>query len=236
MNELKLSRRLEAVADYIQEGSVLADIGSDHAYLPCFAVMNGKAQKAIAGEVVEGPYRSAVKQVERTGLQHLIDVRKGDGLSVLKPSEATCVTIAGMGGGLIAKILESGKDKLDVAEKLILQPNVNANLIRSWLIENGWELTGESILEEDQKIYEILAAEKGNPLKPYEGKEREQAILFGPFLMEEKNEVFKKKWTHEMLHWEKVAAQIGKGKQTEESLSKRREMEHLISITREVLE
>ncbi|KZZ86135.1 MULTISPECIES: tRNA (adenine(22)-N(1))-methyltransferase TrmK [Bacillaceae] len=236
MNELKLSKRLYTVANFIPSGAVLADIGSDHAYLPCFAAINGKVQKAIAGEVVEGPYQSAVKQVERTGLTSRIDVRKGDGLSVLRPSEATCVTIAGMGGGLIAKILEEGKSKLDQTERLILQPNVNANFIRTWLIENGWELIHEEILEEDLKIYEVLVAEKGDPLHPYNGKKQESAILFGPFLMEEKNEVFIKKWSHEKRHWESVAAQIAKGKTTDESTSRREEMETLITMASEVLE
>ncbi|MBS2969723.1 tRNA (adenine-N(1))-methyltransferase [Metabacillus sp. KIGAM252] len=236
MNELKLSKRLHAVANFIPSGAVLADIGSDHAYLPSYAVISGNVQKAIAGEVVEGPYQSAVKQVERTGLTKQIDVRKGDGLSVLSPSEATCVTIAGMGGGLIAKILEEGKSKLDKTERLILQPNVNANFIRTWLIENGWELIKEEILEEDMKIYEVLVAEKGEPLNPYRGKKQESAILFGPFLMEEKNDVFIKKWKHEKRHWESVAAQIDKGKNTDESMSRREEMETLITMASEVLE
>ncbi|MFP3416209.1 tRNA (adenine(22)-N(1))-methyltransferase TrmK, partial [Bacillus sp. SIMBA_074] len=81
--------------------------------------------------------------------------------------EATCITIAGMGGTLISSILESGKGKLGKAERLILQPNVGAANVRSWLIDNGWELSGEEILEEDGKIYEILIAEKGEPLRPY---------------------------------------------------------------------
>ncbi|AZB43653.1 tRNA (adenine-N(1))-methyltransferase [Bacillus sp. FJAT-42376] len=235
MNEMKLSKRLSAVADFIPEGAILADIGSDHAYLPSYAVMNGKIQKAIAGEVVEGPYQSAVKQVEKTGLSNQIDVRKGDGLAVLKPSEATCITIAGMGGGLIAKILEDGKNKLERAERLVLQPNVHANHVRTWLIANGWELIAESILEEDQKIYEILVAEKGNPMKPYEHKNEAAAILYGPFLMQEKNEVFLKKWTREKAHWTSVISQIEKGKSTEESIKRRQDMEELIKMAEEVL-
>ncbi|MTH52451.1 tRNA (adenine(22)-N(1))-methyltransferase TrmK [Bacillus mangrovi] len=235
MNELKLSKRLSKVAEYIPEGSILADIGSDHAYLPCYAVIKGKAKNAIAGEVVEGPYRSALSQVKRSGLDDRIAVRKGDGLAVLETDEATCITIAGMGGGLIAKILENGKDKLGAARRLILQPNVNADLIRIWLINNGWELKAEEILEEDRKIYEILTAEKGEPLKPYDGADKDAGILFGPFLMKEKNDVFIQKWEHEKEHWERIAAQISRGIQTEETAARKADMLAQIKRAEEVL-
>lgn len=207
MNHEKLSLRLQRVAFYIPNGCILADIGSDHAYLPCYAVKNNLCSKAIAGEVVEGPYQSALKQVKETGLQTRIDVRKGDGLDVLEVDEATTVTIAGMGGTLISSILERGKNKLAKVERLILQPNVGSQNVRIWLMENGWELKDEEILEEDGKIYEILVAESGEPLKPYEDH-RDQKIQFGPFLLKKRDSVFIKKWTHEKIHFEKIIEQM----------------------------
>lgn len=233
MNHEKLSLRLQRVALHIPKESILADIGSDHAYLPCYAVTNHLCARAIAGEVVEGPYQSALKQVKETGLQARIDVRKGDGLDVLEVDEATSVTIAGMGGTLITSILERGKHKLAKVVRLILQPNVGASNVRIWLIENDWELKDEEIIEEDGKIYEILIAEKGNPLKPYEGN-RAQYIQFGPFLMKQHTSTFVKKWTHEKNHYAKIIEQMDASGNS--SLAdKRNELLEQIAIIEEVL-
>ncbi|CAH0141642.1 tRNA (adenine(22)-N(1))-methyltransferase [Peribacillus sp. Bi96] len=233
MNHEKLSKRLEHVAIHIQKGSILADIGSDHAYLPCYAVNNGLCDHAIAGEVVEGPYQSARRQVAITGLEGKIEVRKGDGLEVLNPDEATCITICGMGGTLISSILESGKGKLGKAERLILQPNVGAANVRSWLIDNGWELCGEEVLEEDEKIYEILIAEKGAPLRPYRAN-MQTGLMFGPYLMEQFSDTFIKKWQLEKKHLERIIEQLdesGRGGLE----TKRNELKSQISVIEEVL-
>ncbi|MFD0048318.1 tRNA (adenine(22)-N(1))-methyltransferase [Actinomycetes bacterium NPDC127524] len=234
MNHEKLSLRLERVAIHIPEGSILADIGSDHAYLPCYAVKKGLVKMAIAGEVSEGPYQSACNKVRETGLGEHISVRKGDGLEVLSPGEATVISIAGMGGTLISSILENGKTKLSNVKKLILQPNVGANHVRMWLIENGWELADEEILEEDGKIYEILAAEPGDPLKPY-GVEKESGLLFGPFLMKEKNDAFIKRWTLEKEHWKKISGQLSAVALNTETEERRNVLLARIKMAEEVL-
>lgn len=233
MNELNLSKRLEAVASYIPKDAILADIGSDHAYLPCYAYLKGLITKGIAGEITDGPFQSAQSQVRKNELQHYIDVRKGDGLEVVQPNEVTCITIAGMGGTLIRSILEAGKEKLVGVERLILQPNIGAATIREWLIENNWEVTAEEILEEDRKIYEILVADRGNPLSPYKNKETE--VLVGPFLVKEKNQVFIKKWTHELKHWEKIVEQLNKADDTPENNERKKELMRKIEIVKEVL-
>lgn len=207
MNHEKLSLRLQRVAQHIPKGSILADIGSDHAYLPCYAVKNHLCSKAIAGEVVEGPYQSALKQVKETGLLEWIDVRKGDGLEVLEVDEATAVTIAGMGGTLISSILDRGKNKLAKVDRLILQPNIGSQIVRIWLMENGLELIDEDILEEDGKIYEILVAKAGDSLKPYEDH-RDRNLKFGPFLLKKQQSAFKKKWSHEKNQLKKIIEKI----------------------------
>lgn len=233
MNTDKLSKRLEAVAAYIPHGSRLADIGSDHAYLPCYAVKNGVASSAIAGEVVDGPYQSAKRQVTADGLTDKIAVRKGSGLDVIEHGEVDCITIAGMGGPLIASILEAGKRKLAGHERLILQPNISAVSIRVWLMENGWVLCDEAILEEDGKIYEILVAEmnKGDQIAL-----NEKELLFGPFLLREKSNVFIKKWQAELKNWKHILDRLQTAAGTEENLAKKREIEAKIQFAEEVLD
>ncbi|UOE75416.1 tRNA (adenine(22)-N(1))-methyltransferase [Parageobacillus thermoglucosidasius] len=233
MNEFRLSKRLETVASFIPKGATLADIGSDHAYLPCYAYLHGYITKAVAGEVADGPFRSAKLQVERTGLQDVISVRKGDGLEVIQPGEVDCITIAGMGGTLIANILEAGKDKLSGVKRLILQPNVGAHIVRKWLIDHQWELMAECILEEEGKIYEVLVAEKGDGKRPYRNMEAE--LLLGPFLLKEKNDAFLKKWNNELAHWKRIVRQLDEKAETESAISKKRELEKKIMLVEEAL-
>jgi tRNA (adenine22-N1)-methyltransferase len=234
MNTNKLSERLAAVAGHIPENSRIADIGSDHAYLPCHVVKRGAVSFAIAGEVAEGPFQSALKQVRSEGLSDRIVVRKGDGLDVVQPGEVDCITIAGMGGPLIASILERGKNRLEGTTNLVLQPNIGASAIRKWLLANGWKLVSETILKEDGKIYEILAAERGVPEEPYSSS-METEVLFGPYLLREKNAAFREKWTLEKQNWQKILEQLEQAGQSEATLLKRREIEEKIRMAEEVL-
>jgi tRNA (adenine22-N1)-methyltransferase len=233
MNVDQLSRRLQTVASYISHGMRIADIGSDHAYLPCHAVKKGIASYAIAGEIADGPFESARKQVKKSGLENAVDVRKGDGLQVLKAGEADCMIIAGMGGLLISRILAEGKDKLDGMTRLILQPNVGSVHVRKWLYRNGWELVAEEILEDDGKMYEILVAEPGDPAKPYHDLEKE--LLLGPFLMKEKSREFRKKWAEELARWEKIVRDLDQSPPRPETAAKKEEILQKISIVKEAL-
>jgi tRNA (adenine22-N1)-methyltransferase len=235
LNAEKLSNRLQAVVNNVPVGAILADIGSDHAYLPCFAVKKGIVPQAIAGEVAQGPFQSALEQVRAEGLTEQIEVRKGDGLAVINPNEVQCITIAGMGGSLISTILDNGKSKLAGVERLVLQPNVGSFAIRRWLIVNDWELVKEEILKEDGKIYEILVAQKGHALKPYQESRLEEEILFGPYLNSEKSSVFIEKWTVEMQNWQRILTLLDAAAQNEETASRRVELEKKIHMAEEAL-
>ncbi|WP_246049991.1 tRNA (adenine(22)-N(1))-methyltransferase [Aquibacillus sediminis] len=194
MNGKTLSKRLELVASYLNEKGVFADIGSDHAYLPCYVCLRDPKIAAIAGELNEGPYQSARSTVQELGLETRVEVRKGNGLEVIHPNEVDQVVIAGMGGALIADILEQGKDKLGKVERIITQPNVDADALRRWFYYNNFVLIDEQIIEESGHIYEVLVADAGKKPTPYSKYNLQAELLFGPFLMKQKSAPFIKKW------------------------------------------
>lgn len=190
--ETKLSKRLTAVAAYVPKNSRLADVGSDHAYLPLFLVEKGHIDFAVAGEVVQGPYQSALANVTQASKQEQIQVRLANGLAAIDSSDQIdTITIAGMGGRLIADILSAGMAKLANVQRLILQPNNREDELRFWLEENGFQIVAEEMVVENQKFYEILVVEQGQmTLNQLEKR-------FGPYLMQEKSADFIAKWQNE---------------------------------------
>lgn len=233
MNEEQLSKRLEKVASYIKTNERIADIGSDHAYLPCFAIKNKTASFAVAGEVVDGPFKSAQKQVRTSGLTDQIDVRKGNGLEVIeKDDKIDTIVIAGMGGTLIRTILEEGAEKLAGVSKLILQPNIAAWQLREWSEKNNWLISSEAILREDNKIYEIIVLEPSEKEVTW----TKQEIFFGPCLLKEQSAIFKSKWRHEANTWQNIIQTISSNQPiSDENQAKIRELEHKISLVEDVL-
>lgn len=245
---MKLSARLQQICNQLPPGCRFADIGSDHAMLPVAAIKSGAAASAVAGEVNEGPYEAAKRQVRASGLQERISVRKGNGLEVLSPGEADVITIAGMGGALIVSILTEGMSKLDGVNRLILQPNVGEDLVRRWLLDHNWYLAQEFILEEDGKIYEILTADRDNNAEewnaqlyqarklPGTGLEltKERLLLMGPRLSERPEAVFFDKWASEIAKLEKVRSQISKS-ELEASRVKEEEIRLQIEQWKEIL-
>lgn len=232
MNRMKLSKRLQYVASYIEKGMSIADIGTDHAYLPCYVISQGISPFAVAGDVVDGPYQSALRQVAQSGLTDKLKVRKGNGLDVIQPGEVECIVIAGMGGTLITDILMDGHEKLTEINRLILQPNIAADNVRRWLWNNNWNIVAEELIEEDGKFYEIIAAE------PNKGKKvhmTEKEILLGPYLLKKKHAAFQKKWQQELKQWENVLRQLEQASETDKIVDKRQEIQQKMSIVQEVL-
>ena len=220
-----ISKRLELVASFVPQGAILLDVGSDHAYLPIELVERGKIESAIAGEVVEGPYQSAVKNVEAHGLKEKIQVRLANGLAAFEEADqVSVITIAGMGGRLIARILEEGLDKLANVERLILQPNNREDDLRIWLQDNDFQIVAESILEEAGKFYEILVVEVGQM------KLSASDVRFGPFLSKEVRPVFVQKWQKEAAKLEFALGQI-----PDKNLEERQVLVDKIQAIKEVL-
>lgn len=233
MNENQLSKRLETAASYVQLGARLADIGSDHAYLPCHLAQKEQIEFAIAGEVVIGPFTSAKKQIEASGLTGKVEARLGDGLAVINRNDhINTITICGMGGDLIARILDAGKDEdqLEGVQRLILQPNNAEWKLRKWLIANEYKIITEEIIEENEKIYEIIVAEPTNEEISY----TEDDYLFGKFLRQQKGETFKAKWQNEIEKNQYILRQL---QDSQRDVSQKRiAVENLIKKMKEEIE
>lgn len=232
MNAQQLSMRLTRVASHVPTGATVADIGSDHAYLPCYLVSQGLAERAVAGEVVKGPYESAKKQVKQEQLEDKIEVRLASGLEAIHPEDGiTAITIAGMGGPLIVSILDLGLEKLAGVSRMILQPNVHAKAIREWAQTHQWAIVEEEIIKENNKIYEILVLERSSQPVAYTPAQ----LLMGPVLMNQQTEAFQEKWQRESAQWTNIIASIESTEQTLEIVDKKNELVQKIKLVEEVL-
>ncbi|WP_439853090.1 tRNA (adenine(22)-N(1))-methyltransferase [Pseudomonas syringae] len=190
MNEQTLSKRLERVASQVPAGARLADIGSDHGYLPVALLNRGVISAAVAGEVALTPFYAAERTVRENDLEQQITVRLANGLAAIEPGDGiTAVSLCGMGGETIRDILESGKARLSGQERLILQPNGGEQPLRVWLMENGYRIVYEEVLRENRFDYEIIVAERTGPVT-YTAEE----LYFGPLQLQTRSPAFLLKW------------------------------------------
>lgn len=155
---LTLRQRLRAIADLIRkDAGVVADIGTDHALLPTYLILNQMADHVIASDVVPGPLRRGKETVEKWGVSERVTLRLGDGLQGLENSGARDIVIAGMGGELIVQILEKAPFVQNPDIRLILQPMTKAEVLRKWLGENKFEIIKETLVQ-DERLYQIITA------------------------------------------------------------------------------
>ena len=157
---MHLDKRLQAVAALVPKGSRFADIGTDHAYLPVWLVEQGVIVSAVAGDIATGPCQAARTTVAMHGAADKIAVRQGSGLAVLVPGEVDCIAICGMGGSTIISILEADKATAQAAQRLVLQPMAGAAALRRYLVEQGWRLVAEDLVDDPPHFYEIICAER----------------------------------------------------------------------------
>lgn len=201
---IPISQRLQMIASYLPAQTRMADIGTDHAYLPCYAIQNGLASYAIASDVVVGPYESARQTVADYNLAAHVDVRLGSGIQTLTATDhIETITISGMGGKLITDILNDTQH-LFAVETLILQPNMGAHFVRTWLQEHQFAITAETIVYENEKFYEIIVAKKQAHMPCLTSTE----IQFGPYLVREKSPEFLAFWHQEIAKRQYQIAQM----------------------------
>lgn len=184
---MKLTDRLLKIASLVSYGKKIADIGTDHGYIPVYLLKEGKVPFAVLADVNKGPLDNARKEVIQNNLLDKVDLRLGSGIEVLEVGEIEEIIIAGMGGILISELLEAKKQVAHNVEKLILQPMQAQEELRRYLLNNGYEILEEVLVREDFRIYEIIVAK-------YTGKNTiiEDEIYFetGIKLLENNNSLF----------------------------------------------
>lgn len=190
MSNVKLSKRMQTVAAFVDEMSV-ADIGCDHAHVAIWLAKNG-VKHVVAMDIKSGPLKIAEKNVRTYGLEKVIDVRQSDGMEGLGLGEASCAIIAGMGGELITKILDKGRAHLNKGIHLILQPQSEIHKVREFLLKNNYIITKEKMLVEEEKFYNVM---KAIPVMEADSVRKTSysklEIMYGRILLEEKNSVLK---------------------------------------------
>ena len=171
-----LSPRLAAAADFVPPCRVMADVGTDHAYVPLYLWQTGRISRAIASDIHEGPAVRAREHCAKTGAEAAIAVRVGPGLATLQPGEVEGAVIAGMGGLMIRQILAEGGTTAESMDWFVLQPQNHAAELRRWLCANGYVISGERLAAEDRQLYQILFVHHGEA-QPMEEIEAETGLL-----------------------------------------------------------
>ena len=224
---MKLSKRLNAISCMITDGNSLADIGTDHGYIPVYRAMNGLCPGALAMDVAKGPLSRARENIARYGVGDLVETRLSDGLAGLGMGECESIVIAGMGGPLIIRILTADIDKAHAATELILSPHSEVENVRIFLFENGFKIIAEDIVKDEGKYYFILKAVPGTMEKP-EGV----TYLFGQYLSQNKNELMKEYLLSEKGLCEKIMDNLKANSDNETRIA---EIKSRLNIIREAL-
>lgn len=205
---MNIGDRLEAIGKLVPQGCVLADIGTDHAYLPVWLLEQGRIAFAIAGDIAEGPCLAAKNTVSMYGMKGRVEVRLGSGLKVLQPKEAECIAIAGMGASTMIEILSEDMPLAVEAKRLVLQPMAGAASLRRWLCQNGWSIVAEDLVEDGRHLYEIIAAERGASAGFSDAE-----LEIGPKLMEAGHPLLAKQFARQIDGYKKLLTSMGKSEQ-----------------------
>lgn len=155
----QLDNRLRLCADFVREGAKLADVGTDHAYLPVWLCRIGRCPSAVAADINPEPLKRGQSTIAESGMSGQIKTRLSDGLKEIKSDEADDIVIAGMGGELIAKILSECGFADDASKRFILQPMTKSELLISWLCENGFKIIKQDCCVAAEKCYTVLCAQ-----------------------------------------------------------------------------
>ncbi|MCD7817820.1 MAG: class I SAM-dependent methyltransferase [Lachnospiraceae bacterium] len=236
---MQLSKRLLAVAGMVSQGGILADIGTDHAYIPIYLVEKNLVSGAIAADVNPGPLARAAEHIREHGLEFRIETRLSDGLSALEAGEAESIVIAGMGGALTIRILREGFDRLNDHTELILQPQSEIPQVRTYLLQNGFCIIQEDMVLEEGKYYPMMKAARLPAARQSESQEffagDELALTFGPKLLQMRHPVLYQFLLRERATQERILESLKQGKD-EAAKARAEEVHHRIELTNNALD
>ncbi len=206
-----LSKRMEALAALVSPGATLADVGCDHGYLSIALVERGVVASAIAMDVRPGPLATARRNVALAGLESSIELRLSDGLEKLGAGEASAILIAGMGGGLMQRILSAKPKVVKAASELILQPQSELPEFREFIVESGLAIVEEDMVLEDGKFYPMMRVVK--PVEPSVEAVEPSAysqlqLTFGPHLLAQRHPVLQQYLLREQRLQLEIKAQL----------------------------
>lgn len=239
---LQLSNRLLAVAGLAGTARVLADVGTDHGYIPVHLAACGKTQGAIAMDINQSPLAHAREHIQQYGLEERIEIRLSDGLSALKPGEADVIVIAGMGGALMTRILSQGRETAHTAERLVLQPQSEIFAFRRFLCEDGYQITAEDMVYEEGKFYPMmrvapLQAKRDNSGQGLqkEAVSAETAWKYGSLLIQERHPVLEQYLLRQKAQKESILQSLALNARQDVS-RRQRQLEQELTEIRELLE
>lgn len=198
---MELSKRLYAVASLVTEGASVADIGTDHGYIPIYLAENNLSQKIIAMDVNKGPLERAMIHIKANHLEHLIETRLSDGFAALEKGEVDTIIAAGMGGGLVIKILTDHPEITDSIKCFILQPQSEISKVREYLHNHGFYIMEEDMVEEDGKYYPMMKVVhwKDRDCNLLEESYDDAEFMYGKYLLEHAHPVLKEFLNRELV-------------------------------------
>ena len=227
---MELSNRLAAVAALVTEGYAVADIGTDHGYIPIYLAQTGKNRNMIAMDVNDGPLKRAGDHIAAYGLGQAITIRKSDGFQNLEPGEVEGVILAGMGGSLVIKIMTDYPEVTESIHEFILQPQSDLAKVRIFLQKQDYVITAEDMVLEDGKFYPMMRVEHGKDV-PYD----EAELRYGRILIRDKHPVLRRFLVKEIQHKERILGELSE-QESRLAVKRRVELEYEAEIGRRALE
>lgn len=186
---VKISERLKMTASLVSGGNVLADVGTDHGYVPIYLLQQQRIPRAIAMDINRGPLERADEHIRLYGMTDYIETRLSDGVAALHPGEADSILIAGMGGGLVIHILTEGEEVCRAAKELILQPQSELERVRRFLAESGYVIEKEEMVKEEGKYYPMMRVHYEPDAGKCDSEAREVFYQYGEMLIKQRHPV-----------------------------------------------